>query len=230
METDNDNSRGQHRCLTPEEIAKFVLAFRKAVGWKQLTLALEAGVDERTVQRIERGEKVGEDTLRKIAKALRFADDAFVKPRCVPSEDDLRRETERALAQLKVIEAQDFSTLKDCEAVLPVHGHIVIDREMRDDMADLVAELKDLLTDWCDCYEDLSHTEKLEACRSLLSKVQQIEARGYRTLCGVYWTDDEFKVAVFLFVPKDGEPYRNIKQLIVQRRFSDMARESLRGQ
>ena len=51
-------AKGEYRCLTPQEISSTVVMFRKMMDWKQLTLALEAGVNERTVQRIERGEKV----------------------------------------------------------------------------------------------------------------------------------------------------------------------------
>ena len=42
--------QGEHRRPTPQEIGQAVMTFRKAIGMKQLSLALEAGVDERTVQ------------------------------------------------------------------------------------------------------------------------------------------------------------------------------------
>ena len=64
--------QNEYRCLTPLEIGTAVTMFRKMAGMKQLTLALEAGVTERTVQRIENGEKVNEESLRKIAKAFRM--------------------------------------------------------------------------------------------------------------------------------------------------------------
>jgi DNA-binding XRE family transcriptional regulator len=46
--------QNEYRCLTPEEIGYAVAMFRQMAGMKQLTLALEAGVTERTVQRIEK--------------------------------------------------------------------------------------------------------------------------------------------------------------------------------
>jgi len=55
--TTQDQSN-EYRCLTPEEIGKAVAMFRNLAGIKQLTLALEAGVTERTVQRIENGVKL----------------------------------------------------------------------------------------------------------------------------------------------------------------------------
>ena len=48
-------AKGEYRCMTPQEIGSTVVMFRKMMDWKQLTLALEAGVTERTVQRVEHG-------------------------------------------------------------------------------------------------------------------------------------------------------------------------------
>jgi transcriptional regulator with XRE-family HTH domain len=46
---------------------------RKRRGWKQFALADEAGVNERTIQRLERGDKVNEETVRKVMSALRLS-------------------------------------------------------------------------------------------------------------------------------------------------------------
>jgi len=73
--------QNEYRCLTPQEIGNAVTMFRKMAGMKQLTLALEAGVTERTVQRIENGDKVNEESLRKIAKAFRMDENSFIGPR-----------------------------------------------------------------------------------------------------------------------------------------------------
>src|ERR1700730_17208543 len=83
------DQQGEYRNLTLEEIAHAVTRFREATDVKQLTLAIEAGVDERTIQRIENGEKVNEDTLRKIAKAMRLHDNAFIGPRYVRKIEDV---------------------------------------------------------------------------------------------------------------------------------------------
>jgi transcriptional regulator with XRE-family HTH domain len=68
------NGKGEHRRLTPKEIDSMVRQVRKMLGWKQIVLALDARVHERTVQRIEHGEKVDDESLRKIAKALRLSE------------------------------------------------------------------------------------------------------------------------------------------------------------
>src|SRR6267143_5620508 len=101
--------QAEYRNLTSQEIGHAVITFRKMLGMKQLTLALDAGVDERTVQRIERGEKVNEDTLRKVAKVLRMKEDAFLGPRYVSTPEEATADVEKMLSEVLVIDASEFA-------------------------------------------------------------------------------------------------------------------------
>jgi transcriptional regulator with XRE-family HTH domain len=224
----NGKAKGEYRNLTPQEIGTWVATFRKMMDWKQLTLALEAGVHERTVQRIERGEKVDDESLRKIAKALRLRDPGFLGPRYIPTQEELQAQAEKMHKELTVIEARSLSTIKDCEAVLGGDGNIVHDSAMPEGMADQVAALRDQMTDSGDIWSELSNTEKLEACRSFLAEVQKIEEQGFKIRYGAYETDDHFQVAVLMFGASNDERFANLTQLIVPRNFAKMAIESLR--
>jgi transcriptional regulator with XRE-family HTH domain len=165
----NERTKGEYRCLTPQEIGANVAMFRKMQDWKQLTLAIEAGVHERTVQRVERGEKVDDESLRKIAKALRLRDPGFVGPRYIQSEEARKAAFEQTLKEIMVIEAQDFMSARDADAFLRGnHGYFLNDNALPEGMADQVAVLRDTLTDWGDIYSELSHTERLSACRSIV--------------------------------------------------------------
>jgi transcriptional regulator with XRE-family HTH domain len=165
--------------LTPQEIATTVVLFRKIFDWKQFTLAHEAGVHERTVQRVERGEKVDDDSLRKIAKALRLGEPGLIGPRYISAREELGAMAEGIHKDLMVTTADTFLSVKDAGSVLSAgHGYIVDDRAMPEEMSEQVAAFKDILQDWGDVYSDLSNTERLQACRSLLSELQQIEARA----------------------------------------------------
>ena len=61
-----------------------MIELRKYLDWKQLALADAAGVNNRTIQRLERG-KGGRDTLRKGAKALKLREEALLEPMYGPS-------------------------------------------------------------------------------------------------------------------------------------------------
>lgn len=60
----------QHNC---GRLSAAVVNERKRRGWKQFALADEAGVNERTIQRLERGERVDAETVRKVMSALRLS-------------------------------------------------------------------------------------------------------------------------------------------------------------
>jgi transcriptional regulator with XRE-family HTH domain len=64
-----------------ELIAQFVRLARGLADWKQETLAYMAGVSLSTVQRVERGEAVGADSLERIGAALRQKPGTLTTPR-----------------------------------------------------------------------------------------------------------------------------------------------------
>ncbi|MEL7708273.1 helix-turn-helix transcriptional regulator [Citromicrobium bathyomarinum] len=70
-----------------EMIANFVRMQRGFYRWKQQTLASKAGVSLSTVQRVERGDKVTDQSLEKLAIALNQDEGAFTLPRAPISED-----------------------------------------------------------------------------------------------------------------------------------------------
>jgi len=128
-----NNGKGAYRRQTPKEIGEEVAALRKLAGKKQYTLANEAGLQERTVQHVEHGEKVSVDTLHKIAKAFRFPEDHYIKTYYFPTAAELEAAAERMTSKTALIEAASFSGLKDCEAVLAeTDGYIFNDRHVTD--------------------------------------------------------------------------------------------------
>jgi transcriptional regulator with XRE-family HTH domain len=87
---------GQVRPLIPAEIAAFVRARREATGWSQDTLASLAGLNIRTVQRVEDGQPSSLDTRRALARAFQFPDlDFFSKAMPVPDEVQIQRLVEQ---------------------------------------------------------------------------------------------------------------------------------------
>lgn len=217
-------NQNEYRCLTPQEIGGAVVMLRKGAGMKQITLALEAGVTERTVQRIENGEKVNDDSLRRVARTFRMDEESFIGPRAVLRKEEAWKEAATALEKLKLIDAHRFATLKDAEAVLGTHGMVIDDHFVADDAATEVAEFKDLLQDWNDIYSLLlSNTEKLYTCRSLLSGARRLEAKGYVIRYGVYTTQDNYRLVSVLFVRKADDAICEVKQMLVPARFTEVA-------
>jgi transcriptional regulator with XRE-family HTH domain len=214
--------QNEYRCLTPQEIGDAVAMFRKMAGMKQLTLALEAGVTERTVQRIENGEKVNDESLQKIAKAFRMEDTSFIGPRMVLSKEEAWEQAKKQLEAVKLIDAHGFVTLKDAEAVLGTDGMVIDDHFVTDEAAGELADFKDELRDWNNLYSVLlSQHEKLNACRSLLGVARKLEERGYVIRYGVYKTDDGLRLVTMLLARKADDALCQVKQLMVPNRFTE---------
>lgn len=83
------NQDTQTFILDGAAIANFVRLQRKFLHWKQDTLASQAGISLRTVERIERGETVSPSVLRKLALALRLPENEFLRSRTRPTEDEM---------------------------------------------------------------------------------------------------------------------------------------------
>jgi transcriptional regulator with XRE-family HTH domain len=103
MHTETKNT-GTYERPAPKDIAFMVKELRGYFGWKQLALADEAGVTERTIERIEAGTPVSDDTLRKVAKALKLRDGAFTEAGYCPSEAELIAEVKKIRDQHTVTE------------------------------------------------------------------------------------------------------------------------------
>lgn len=135
------------RLPTPEEIARAVRYLRKHLGWKQINLAHEAGVTERTVQRVERGESVDPNTLRRIATALESDDpDLFTRPREVPSPEELEAEA----ANYTTVDVSPVSSGRHVVSFLTRCQMFDFDHPdpENDEQADIMTELLDGITDW----------------------------------------------------------------------------------
>ena len=65
----NTNTSGQPRMLNLEEFAALIRKMREVVQWSQETLAELAGLNVRTVQRVENAKSASIDTRRALAVA-----------------------------------------------------------------------------------------------------------------------------------------------------------------
>lgn len=201
------------RRLTPQEIGKAVRVFRKALDMKQITLAHEAGVSERAIQRIESGESVADETLARIAKAFQMESDALTKPRPVMSDEEAIEYARR----LKVITARRIESIQDCGNLLGHHGFIFDTDRVTDEGLEVVAQFLDNIRDWNDAFRDLSFSQALEGKRSIFEQAQTVAASGFEIIYGSYATDDKFNVVAITFFSHSDARASGIHQLVVPR-------------
>jgi transcriptional regulator with XRE-family HTH domain len=208
-----------YRKPTAAEIGCLVRFARRSKSWKQLTLALDAKVSERTVQRIERGENVDGETLQRIAKALGLPNDSLTKPMYVPSEEDIQQGLEEASARFGFVAARELTQATDFDEILAADAYLIEDQLLRGEADDGIAAFSDQLLDWRDAHSDVSCAQRLEGCRSLFKALKTIQGHEFKTMFAVYTTDDQVRVAVLVFGPVENEKFG--QHLMVRRRFRE---------
>ena len=207
---------GETRTLTASEFGSLVAMFRKAFDWKQITLAHAAGVDERTVQRIEAGQPVSNETRRQIAKAFKLPEDYFVRITYVPSDEEVHVASEKLKKEFAVVDARPLQTARDFEEIFGQgHAFFIDGTALPEEMQGQVAAFKDSFHDWTWIYSDVTHVDRLEAHRSLLEEVKKISGDEYRAFFAIYRAEkpSTFNVVAITFVSNK----RELTQLVLPR-------------
>jgi transcriptional regulator with XRE-family HTH domain len=143
---------------------------RESRGWTQEHLADVSGIDVRTVQRAERGERLSADTLRGLAAAF---DITVAELRKMPKQ--VAEATDRfKLIRLRRIERA--LELRDCfpaDACNFGYDTVVDDRQ-----EDAIAEFERDLADVNDVWSGLDAVQKLDLVRALQRHVDALAGFG----------------------------------------------------
>jgi transcriptional regulator with XRE-family HTH domain len=196
---DANSQSGTYKRSTPEEIAYLVKELRTHYDWKQLALAHEAGVNVKTIERIEAGERVSDETLVKVAKALKLRDDALTAAHYSPSDEEAAEMLRKAKEDYTHTSMHDLSAASDFDNILSAQAYLIDGDAVDDSLAERVASVKDYVQDAGDVYDDACHANRVVFCRELLEMVRDIEAHGYTARWGRYTTADGFRMAVLVF-------------------------------
>jgi transcriptional regulator with XRE-family HTH domain len=221
METETKSAgsaNGTYRRLAPAEVAWMVKELRTHFGLKQLALAQDAGVTERTIERIEAGIAVSDDTLRKVAKALKLSENAFTQATYCPSDEELATQVKKIRDEHTVTDLHDLSEARQLENLMGQHGHLIDGSALVDSLADSMAALQDTMQDWGDIFGEISAADKLAACRQVLALVREIEGQEYAARWGRYTTADKCSVGVLVFFRRsDLQSPEHLRKAIVPR-------------
>lgn len=141
---DLDRSPSDEPEVPPPELVGLIVRWGRSLHqWKRNTLADFAGVSLSTVERVERGEKVSEECLDRIAIALGYKRGDFTTPRRRHSTEEATAELIELYGSMEVVDVRPLRTQSQvretakCEAFL-VHRPGV--EEGYDDDIGLLAE------------------------------------------------------------------------------------------
>lgn len=171
------------RKMTPEEIARSIRLYREEYRWTQVDLAHEAHVEERTIQRAESGgKKVSDDTLRRIAQALKIDEpDFFIKKHRFKSPEQVEREWEEArrkFVSIPLTQITQGRKLLEVVAAGGDAGYFEVADDASDKNTELVATLFDHIKEYGEILPELSFQERAQALPSFEHYVKELDSEG----------------------------------------------------
>src|SRR5450830_1625024 len=163
---DITNTTGQPRMLSIDEFAALIRSMREAFQWSQETLAELAGLNVRTVQRVENTKSASIDTRRALARAFEIEDiDAFNKPFAIPTEEEMAKEKARLERDYITLPALPLTTGQQ-RAKLAEDSTMDISQpgcEMKREAHEVFASLIDYFRDYRDCASEYSESSNLQS-------------------------------------------------------------------
>jgi transcriptional regulator with XRE-family HTH domain len=79
-----ETKKGTYKCPEPEVLVSVVKELRTHLGWKQFALAHEAGVTVRTIERLEGGERMSDETFKQSRQGLEIPRGRFHGAKLLP--------------------------------------------------------------------------------------------------------------------------------------------------
>jgi transcriptional regulator with XRE-family HTH domain len=221
MTVDPEEILDAPRLITPAELAEFVKMRRSEHKWSQPTLAELAGVDARTIQRVENGEPSSFDTRRAIARAFQCDDlDVFNKPMRLPNVEKLKAycaELDKTTVIIPITRIRDARTLRTM-----TEGASAFDSE---ELGELSAEARkafasivDYLHDYNDVRDEYSMSQRLDVDRDIDALLKEIVDSGTAIGAGLRHTKVRAKseapnlepmdwtIIYFVLAPNDALP------------------------
>lgn len=224
-------------CTIPRRPDQSSIAF--CVAWsremKQLSvqaLASMAGVSPSSIERIERCERVSDDTLRKVAVAVNQDEDAFTAERIPLNQDEVERALKAWVAPyegMTMVPVRHFTKQRQVRDLSRCGGALVYSPHLREAAQPLVENLRE----WIDLAGFIRATQEHDAFitaepftrirkfnRDVLAAIREIERVGHATaLTGCYDAEGLYmdpvntasrtmpiKVGLVAFFPKETDP------------------------
>jgi transcriptional regulator with XRE-family HTH domain len=209
----------------PRFLGTFVQLQRSWLGWKKETLASLAGVSLSTVERIERGQRVSDRCLDRVAVALGYKQGDFSEPRVPIVGEEAISFLERCLEPFEGRRWVDVEPLRKQRQILEFgncHLYLIDGEKLGVDMAEELAALREEIDFVAFVRDDTSinwsererrRVRKRSLYKMILAHVQDIErAANAVALGGTYQAETDHpylpkaKVALIGFFPTRTDP------------------------
>jgi transcriptional regulator with XRE-family HTH domain len=224
--------------LDPKTLGFWVKCIREASNWSQEAVAVSAGLDVRTIQRVEAGKSASITTRRALARGLGYENqDIFQDPAFIATvhrllDELLAGNRERLEAQfpdhvhLSVTPVGDgdaLGRLADASEATLLHA----DDSLPPEAKEIAATLFDYLRDVGDIGADASFSDKLAYNREMDAMLKSLDGLGVSVysgirstkMAGTFWPDKTpvpITIGYLTVVPSE----RRVTEIMVPRRLS----------
>ncbi|WP_426161612.1 helix-turn-helix domain-containing protein [Pseudoduganella sp. R-34] len=175
------NNIQQTRPLTAAELATCIKLFRDTRQWSQEQLAEIAGLNVRTVQRVEQGLSASLDTRRALASAFEFENiDALNKPFTIPSDAELKDAKEKFDREHVTLTAIPLTSGKQLAKLAQACAMDLTEPafELTRDADETFARLVDYFREYRDCSDLYSETQKFDVYDEMQALIDELQSLG----------------------------------------------------
>lgn len=201
----------------PVELVAMVVRWgRHLKQWKATTLADFACVSLSTVERVERGDKVSDEALDRIAQALGYDAGAFTTPRLPIGPDKAAEQLVETYGHLEPVAVAPMKTHKAIRDAAKCQAYLIHRPEVPDTFDADIANLGEWLDlgsfILSDMIEDSTPSERgrRDLYNDILGCVAELERRGLTVLSGVMAAPQpglhDWKVAIVSVTPRLTDP------------------------
>lgn len=179
---------GKPMAIAPRLVGLSVRFERERRLWKQKTLANLAQVSLSTIERAERGERVSEDSLEKIAQALDYEYDHFTAPRRWRSKQEAAFDLPDPFSEFVPVEMKPFRTERQVREMVKCSSLIVSICEKSYANMTEIRQLRDRLIRASSALSALNSETKItrrEHYNDVLDCVDRVEAHRITVLAGI---------------------------------------------
>src|SRR5260370_8434023 len=132
--------------VPPIELVAFVVRWNRGVRqWKTTTLAVFARVSLSTIERIERGEKVSDEALDRIAQAFGYAAGYFTTPRLPLSAEETATSVVETYSNLEIVPVGPMKTHRAVRDAARCDGILIHRPEVPETYDSEIANLREWL-------------------------------------------------------------------------------------
>ncbi|NGZ11640.1 MAG: XRE family transcriptional regulator [Nitrospira sp. LK70] len=166
--------------MDPKIVGKNIRQHREERHWTQEELAIVAGIDVRTIQRAESGQKLALETLKALANAFEITIDQL-------SKDSQEEALAEFRAKYSVIELSPLGQAADLCQLFGTHAyHFQRVGTFNDDQADSIAELEQVAKDYGEIWSDLEPIQRRDAEKCLQPLIERMLSLELAVSVGVH--------------------------------------------